>query len=179
MKEHSHTDNIIQVALFSKRKNWNNSSRVELEARPTTRDLKNNNKKLMWIKYYYCKKKGDITSEYRKLKINIGAGEVKKRNRKRKKKSSIEHTAKIALGENKNKETIVYLFMIYTNTRILRDYSKMWIIDSSTTRLITSQKEWFIYYTNFDNPIPVSLENNSIINTIESGSIQITMHIKG
>ena len=47
MKEHSHTDNIIQVALFAKRKNWNNSSRVELEARPTTRDLKNNNKKLM------------------------------------------------------------------------------------------------------------------------------------
>lgn len=53
------------------------------------------------------------------------AGKLKEKNEKKKKKSSIKLTTKMTFRENKNKKTIVYLFMVYTNTRVLRNHSKM------------------------------------------------------
>jgi len=41
------TRNIIKIALFTKKINWNNSSRVALKAKPISGDLENDSKKSM------------------------------------------------------------------------------------------------------------------------------------
>ena len=43
------------------------------------------------------KKKGHIKSEYRELKIDMTASELKEKNKKRKKKSFIKHITKATL----------------------------------------------------------------------------------
>jgi len=53
------------------------------------------------------------------------ASKLKEKNNKKKKKSSIKHTTKVTLRGDENKKTIVYLFMAYTNTKALRNHSKM------------------------------------------------------
>jgi len=42
-----YTRNIIKIALFAKKMNWNNSSRVALKAKPIARDSENDSKKSM------------------------------------------------------------------------------------------------------------------------------------
>jgi len=53
------------------------------------------------------------------------AGKLKEKNEKKKKESSIKLTTKVTLREDENKKTIFYLFIAYTDTRILRNHSKM------------------------------------------------------
>jgi len=60
-----------------------------------------------------------------KLKVDIVASKLKEKNEKKKKKSSIKLTTKVTLKGDENKKTIVYLFIAYTDTRVLRNHSKI------------------------------------------------------
>jgi len=44
---------------------------------------------------------------------------------------------------------------------------------------MTSRKEWFINYSPFRTPISISLDNNSIIKTVRSGSVRISITVDG
>ena len=73
-------------------------------------------------------------------------------------------------------EMVVNLFMAREGSSDLTD---QWVIDSEATSTMTARREWFINYTPFGTPVPISLGDDSIIKAIGSGSIRISMNVNG
>jgi len=122
------------------------------------------------IKCHYCKKKGHVKSECRKLKADQAARTVPENKRV---EGSKTQTAKIATT---TKESVIHLFMAQ---EVTSDLTSRWIIDSGATSPMTSRKEWFINYSPFRTPISIGLGNNSIIKAVGSGSVRISITVDG
>ena len=120
------------------------------------------------MKCHYCKRKGHIKSECRKLKANLALGNVSDN---KKGQGSRDQNAKVALN---TQETLINLFMAHQGKLDLAD---KWIIDSGTTSPMTARKDQITNYTPFDIPISIGLGDDSIIKAIRSGSIRIIIDV--
>jgi len=121
------------------------------------------------MKCHYCKRKGHIKSEYRKLKTDLASGNISD-NKKR--QGSRDQNAKVT---STTQETLINLFMAHQGKLDLAD---KWIIDSGATSPTTARKDWMTNYTSFDMPISIGLGDDSVIKAIGSGSIRITMDVE-
>ena len=88
--------------------------------------------------------------------------------------TSGDHTAKVATTTLE--ESIVNLFIAWEGTSEMTDD---WIVDSGATAPITARKEWFSKYTPFDKEISIRLGNDSVVKAAGSGSVMISMDVKG
>ena len=120
------------------------------------------------MKYHYCKRKGHIKSECRKLKADLASGNVSDN---KKGQGSRDQNAKVA---STTQETLINLFMVHQGKSDLAD---KWIINSGATSPMTARKDWMTNYTPFDMPISIGLGDDSVIKAIGSGSIRITMDV--
>ena len=122
------------------------------------------------MKCYYCKKKGYVKSECRKLKANQTARTVSENKRVEESKTQ---TAKVAAI---TEESVIHLFMAQKATS---DLASRWIIDSGAMSPMTSRKEWFINYSPFRIPISIGLGDDSIIKAVGSGLVRISITVDG
>jgi len=122
------------------------------------------------MKCHYCKKKGHVKLECRKLKTDQAAGTVPENKRV---EGSKTQTTKVTTT---TEESIIHLFIVWEATS---DLASRWIIDSGTMLPMTFRKEWFINYSPFRTPISIGLGDDNIIKAVRSGSVRISMTVDG
>ena len=171
------TDFVIRQALMEERTRGGTQSHVALMGNIKGKKPSNHTKELpddstAWkknLKCHYCKKKGHIKSECRKLKSDQAGGNPDKS----RPTTSGDHTAKVATTAQE--ESVVNLFMAREGTS---DLSDDWIVDSGATAPMTARKEWFSKYTPFDKEVSIGLGDDSIIKAAGSGSVMISMDVE-
>jgi len=126
------------------------------------------------IKCSYCKKKGHIKSECRKLKADQAAKEGK--SGKRKDSGNRDLSAKVAVA--KADEGIIRLFKAEILTS-QKDMLSKWIVDSGASTHMSSQQKWFITYEKLLEPRRVWLGDEHFILAVGTGRVQLTVTVDG
>ena len=116
------------------------------------------------IKCNYCKKKGHIKPECRKLKVDQAAKEGKPVQKKD--SGNKDLVAKVAVA--KHNEEPIQLFKAEMLTG-QKDMSSKWIVDSGASTHMSSQRKWFITYEKLLEPRRVWLGDKRFILAIGSG----------
>ena len=126
------------------------------------------------IKCSYCKKKGHIKSECRKLKADQAAKEGK--SGERKDSGNGDLSAKVAVA--KADEGIIRLFKAEILTG-QKDMLSKWIVDSGASTHMSSQRKWFITYEKLLEPRRVWLGDEHFILAVGTGRVRLTVTVDG
>jgi len=127
----------------------------------------------------YCKKKGHIKSECRKLKADQA---VRAETNKGGEKKDGDMSAKVVMVKesemSEKSEEMIRLFM----AEVLagrNDMGSKWIVDSGASSHMSSRRDWFVTYQKLQEPRRVWLGDERFILAVGVGRVQIVVSING
>jgi len=134
--------------------------------RPVPSQPSDHKRKKKDVKCFYCNKIGHFKSECKKMKADLASNG---NSNNKKGFESREKNAKLASAQ---REMLIKLFMVHKGNSNL---AESWIIDLGVTSTMISRREWIYDYIPFKLAVPISLEDDRVINTVGSGLVRISM----